>query len=262
MAVLAPSEMSQQAWDYLLKFTQSHEWPVLHMYNNRSAEGQDQDVTCGIGFRLESPDHAAKEEIRRMFRNKKTGQPATETEMRQDWEIASKILRTGSNLESTGDGKGYADQCQLVMEEALMWQYMQTVMKRRYETELPKDTVWNFASLPWQAQIFALSYNYGRYLTASPKMLAALVNFDFDTAATESWLKGLSPRKLVAHRTLLWNAARIVEQRRDYKELPLGYDPPALLPWQPWSESILELDSDTTRVVSHTSEPTRPGTGK
>src|SRR5258708_25590471 len=111
-----PAPMKQETWAYLLKFTDNHEGTVLHMYNTRTASSGRQDVTCGVGFLLPSREESVK--FQDLFFDKDTQQRATADQMMADWDTAAGIARLGwphSNLESTADGKGYADQCQLRM---------------------------------------------------------------------------------------------------------------------------------------------------
>jgi hypothetical protein len=261
-----PPGMKQAAWEYLVRFTTEHEWPVLHMYNNKRSEGDRQDVTCGIGILLTSRDSACQPEIKAMFRNKNTGQPATDDELRADWDTASNILRTGNNLEHTADNKGYGDQCQLVMDATLVGEYSQKVLQRKLaDVRKPGacQELNGFAQMPAQAQVAIASFNYGYLVTVTKNFRAALGDWDFDRAARESFLKGLAPQKLLGHRTLFWNAARIVEQSLDFDQLPAGVNPVGpLIPWAPWEETVVTPDPARSGVVRHETAPRKPDTVK
>jgi hypothetical protein len=258
MAVSPPTPLKPATWAYLLKFTTTHEGPVYHLYNNRTSEDAKQDVTCGIGHLLPSADAAAT--VKGMFYDPATGQPATAQQMIDDWNAASKILRTGSNLETD-----YARACKMRMDEDAMVDDMAGVMKSRLQAILAPGKcpeLDSFAEMPAQAQVAVASFNYGFLLTSTRNMKEALGEWDFDRAGQESFLRGLSPRKLLAHRTLFWNAARIVEQKLDADRLPLSVDPPELIPWQAWTETVLDLDGGPDAVIRHATEPRRPGTAR
>ena len=82
MATPKPDYMSQQAWDYLLKFTVAHEGKVLHMYNNRTSETAKQDVTCGIGILLIDRDTATGPDYKYMFFDPATKLGASDDQLR------------------------------------------------------------------------------------------------------------------------------------------------------------------------------------
>jgi hypothetical protein len=258
MAVSPPTQMRPGSWPYLLRFTAQHEGVVLHLYNNRASEAAKQDVTCGIGKLLTSP--AAASAAKGMFFDPATGLPATDQQMADDWVAASQIFRTRSNLETD-----YANACKMRMRPEAAIDDMAGVMKQKLETVLSPGRcpeLSTFAEMPAQAQVAIASFNYGFMVSSTHNLREALGDWDFDRAASESFLKGLSPRKLLGHRTLFWNAARIVEQKLDFSTLPQSVEPPEQIPWQPWSETVLDLDGGSDQTFRHDVEPRRPTTVK
>jgi hypothetical protein len=264
MAVIKPDQMEQKTWDYLLKLTKRHEWPVLHMYNNKASPDAAQDVTCGIGF-ANMPTKEASLQYIDMFYDKDTDLPATREQMMADWVTASQILRTfgkSNNLESTPQGDGYADQCQLRMRPEKVYDKMAEILKARLNKSLQVSNLWNFSNYPATAQVACASFWYGFLAQCAPNMCRALAVFDFDEAGKQSYLKGISTRKLLAHRALFWNAARLNEQNLDFGWLPFQVDPPEILPWKPWTSRVLDLDSGSMSEEQHETEPARPGIPK
>jgi hypothetical protein len=73
-SVACPSNMREAAWGYLLQFTKKHEGAVFHMYNNRTADSTTQDVTCGVGFRLDPRGAATQSWVKAMFFDPTTNQ--------------------------------------------------------------------------------------------------------------------------------------------------------------------------------------------
>jgi hypothetical protein len=256
MAVLPPPQMSADAWDYLLRFTLEHEWMVLHMYNNKATEDAKQDVTCGIGHLLSSPEAAVA--AKGLFYDPATGQTPSDQQMRDDWLAASRILRTRSNLETD-----YANACKMRMSRDKAIDDMAGVLKSKLKSSLGAcPELASFSEMPAQAQVGAASYNYGYLIQVTVHFRAALGDWDFDEAAKQSFLRGISSRKLLGHRTLFWNAARIVEQRLDYGLLPQSVNPPELIPWQAWSETVIDADGGPDTTISHGVEPRRPTTAR
>jgi hypothetical protein len=233
-----PAPMKQSTWDYLTKFTDHHEAMVLHMYNNRTSLKARQDVTCGVGFLLTSPD-AAIANYKSLFYDPVTNQPAKDDQIRADWQAAADLLRTGyprSNLESTPDGKGYADVCKLRMYPDKVIAKRNDLLGSKLETALRQvPELLQFYEYPAQAQVAIASYCYGFSPKGSPNFYMELFHWRFDEAGRESGLAGLSPLKVLDHRILFWNAARIREQKLDMDLLPLSAQKPAKLLWKPWT---------------------------
>jgi hypothetical protein len=256
-----PANMKQSTWEYLLKFTSNHEGVVLHMYNNKRAAGENNDVTCGIGF-ANMPNKESSLQYLDMFYDKDTGQPATREQLMKDWETAANLLRTPGNLESTPDGQGYADKCQLRMWPEKVQGKKEEILNQKLTSSLLVSDLWNFWDYPAVAQVACASFFYGWAAQQAPLMCKALQAFDFDEAGKQSYLTGLSPEKLLAHRVLFWNAARIYEQNLDNGWLPQKTKPPELLPWKPWTRNVYDLDSNTSDVERHDVAPSQPSATK
>src|SRR5262245_54988000 len=230
-----PAQMKQETWDYLSKFTDHHEAIVLHMYNNRASAQAKQDVTCGVGFFLNSPEDAINS-YKDLFFDPDTKQPATDDQIRADWKAASELLRTGwpnSNLESTADGQGYADVCKLRMNRDKVIAKRNDILGSKLETAL-KDVpeLGQFYDYPAQAQVAIASFCYGFTPKKAVNMVMELFHWNFDGAGRESFLSGMSSIKVLHHRNLFWNAARICEQKLDYNLLPLSPNKPERIPWK------------------------------
>ena len=239
MATPKPDYMSQQAWDYLLKFTVAHEGKVLHMYNNRTSETAKQDVTCGIGILLIDRDTATGPDYKYMFFDPATKLGASDDQLRDDWDAASKLLRRywpNANLESTAQGDGYADVCKMRMNEDAVIDKAASVLKSKLQSEighwLPLAT---FTDLPAQAQVACASYFYGWSLAKAPNFRQALLDRDLNRAAKESNLPGAAPAKNKAHERLLLNAASIADAVANgwehdlYQVLPQNVTPPEIM---------------------------------
>jgi hypothetical protein len=228
--------MSQPAWDYLLRFTKEHEGAALFMYSNRPLKTDKRDVTCGIGFRIETPDQAATT-FRPLFRVKATGQVPSDPQMRAEFGRVDGIPRTATNLFTD-----YRDASEFAMDEAATWEYMQGLMRAKFEGQrglAGAGFLARFKDMPAQAQIALVSYNYGWSIEQSPN-LRRILNadpMDFAGAMDQVVQAKDNPElkaKNTAHQTLMWNAAQIVRQKGtpgapDWDLLPSGYKPPARL---------------------------------
>lgn len=224
MAEAKPTSMNQATWDYLLKFTLAHEALIPHMYNNRAAEDQKQDVTCGIGFLLVSPE-AAVSGYKDMFFDPATTIAATDDQIKADWKTASEILRKGVSVAE------YAQKCKLRMHTDKVTDKMAQILKAKLASTLAAHTEISsrFAEFPAQAQVACASLFYGYALSKMPNFKGCLAIGDFCGAAGESKLNGASARKNNAHKILLENACRIVEGELDFDTLPTKFDPPEII---------------------------------
>jgi hypothetical protein len=237
MAVQKSPFLSQAAWDYLLRFTQSMEVIVLYMYNNRVNLKDANDVTCGIGFSL--PDQFTAERLYKdLFYSGTPTTPATGQQLRDDWNAAASLLRTywtptggPGNLGSTPDGRGYADVCKLRMNRDKVIDKMAEILKSKIEVEVKTHlTAALFAKFPAQAQVACASYFYGWNLSKAPKLKQSLLQMDFDGAARNCEIHGWAKPKNAAHKRLFQNAAAIANTRSpsdsDFDELPKSTNPP------------------------------------
>lgn len=241
MAVTKPTALSQKGWDYVKKFTTDHEYPVFHFYNNKQTENAKQDITFGIGVFVPSPE--ASLQYKANFHHKTTNLPATDEQMKADWEIAGKILRKGNNLAE------YGEKCQLRVKKDYVYELMAKKLKDAFERNLNRSAeLSTFLSYPEQAQVACASYFYGRALSASPLMALALDRWDFREAGVQSNLRGMSQRKFKAHSILFENAAQIVGQGLDYSLLPTKTEPPEALP-----KTVDDAEAATQGLVISTS---------
>jgi hypothetical protein len=225
MAVAKPVGMNQDAWDYLLRFTKDHEHPVLHMYNNRKSEADKQDVTCGIGFQLPSPE-AAVSRYKDLFFDPATDQPASDEQIKADWTAASKILRTQLAVSE------YATACKLRMRVDKVFDKMGELLKGALATTLTTHPTvgGRFWEFPDQAQVACISLFYGYALAKMPLFKGCLEIGDFCGASGQSSLSGASSLKNNAHKILLQNACTIVECELEFDILPLKTNPPDIVP--------------------------------
>lgn len=212
-----PSNMRPAAWQYLLQFTKKHEGAVFHMYNNRPASSSRQDVTCGIGFRLDPREVVTQYWVKTMFYNPDTKQTPSDDQMLADWDAAAALPRTGTNL------KQYADVCHLRMWPDKVYDRMAVILRDQKLPALLKsfpEDFRDFANYPAAAQVFCVSFAYGRLPFDFPKLRAAIRENNFAAAAKQCRLRGASELKNRAHAELLLTAQKVVDQRLDPDTLP------------------------------------------
>jgi hypothetical protein len=232
MSVSPPDGMNNATWDYVLQFTLAHEVPVYHMYNNKQSADAAQDVTCGIGVRLDTRETAVNDPaIKALFFNKTTGHSAGDDELRQDWDTASQILRRTASPETE-----YAARCQLVMDKDKTWDYLQVRLKAQLAADRTPGRckcLDGFKDFPAVAQAAVACFCYGWSLTRAPHLSLYLEHWDFDSAQKACWLDKASLEKLYGLRVLFYNAGRVYEQNLNYDWLPGNtYRPPLVLQWQ------------------------------
>jgi hypothetical protein len=78
----------------------------------------------------------------------------------------------------------------------------------------------NFATMPAQAQVMLMSWNYGMRLRNAPRMCRYINEGLLVLAAAECQVPGWNERKNNAHKILLENAATIDSGGRDRNKLP------------------------------------------
>ncbi len=241
MAVAPPQDMSPPGWEYLLRFTKEHEGPAFFMYNNWPLKTDKQDVTCGIGFRLENREIAGGDTIRNLFRVKATGVVPSGDLMKAEFDRVALIPRTATNLYSA-----YRDTSDYAMDEDATWEHMRALMRGKFEGQrgvASAGFLAHFKEMPAQAQIALVSYNYGWSIEKSPS-LCRILNadpMDFLGAMAQVVQAKDNPElaaKNLAHQTLMWNAAQIVKRKGtpdapDWNQIPDGYKPPARMPAAP-----------------------------
>ena len=215
--VSAPPNMRESAWRYLLQFTKKHEGAVFNMYNNRNPGSTIQDVTCGVGFRLDPRSAATAGWVKFMFFDPATNRAPTDAQMLADWDAAANLARTANNLLQ------YAIICRLRMYPDRVYDQMALILR---DQKLPAllqsfpSEFGNFANFPASAQVFCVSFAYGRIPFDFPKMRAAIRDGRWADAAKECHLKGCSESKNQAHSQLLLLAQQVVDRGMDYDTLP------------------------------------------
>jgi hypothetical protein len=218
-AVSRPAKMRENAWQYLLKFTKKHEGAVFHMYNNRTASSTKQDVTCGIGFLLDPKSAVLQAWVKPMFFNKATKLAATDALLLSDWDICANLARTGTNL---GE---YGNRCSLQMFPDKVYERMAIILRdQKYAALLqsfPADFA-NFENFPSAAQVFSVSFAYGRLPFDFPMMRASIRAANWTAAAAQCRVKGMSESKNRAHSELLMLAQKVVDERLPIDTLPAG----------------------------------------
>jgi LAS superfamily LD-carboxypeptidase LdcB len=217
-SVASPSNMREAAWGYLLQFTKKHEGAVFHMYNNRTADSTTQDVTCGVGFRLDPRGAATQSWVKAMFFDPTTNQTPSDDQLLADWDAAANLARTGTNLPQ------YASVCRMRMYPDPVYNHMALILRDQKLPALLKsfpDDFKDFSNFPAAAQVFCVSFAYGRIPFDYPTMRAAIRDGRWADASKECYLRGGSILKNKAHADLLLLAQRVVDQNLDRDTLPL-----------------------------------------
>jgi hypothetical protein len=232
MAVAKSPLLDQDSWDYLIRFTWTLEGKVLHMYNNKRTLAEPNDVSAGIGLALHSQQTALQ--YKDLFYSGSPGHAPSDQELIDDWTAARDLLRTDRNLESTPDGKGYADVCKLRMNEDKVIDQMAEILKSKLQGEVTQHlTTALFATFPAQAKVAVASYLYGWSLAKAPNFKKCLLAKDFTGAAGQCKINGWSPAKNLGHKRLLDNAASIAScltsSDPDWDRLPQKVNPPEFM---------------------------------
>ena len=217
--VTRPANMRESAWRYLLQFTKKHEGAVFNFYNNRKPDSTVQDVTCGIGFRIDPRSEAKKAWVKTMFFDPATNQTPSDDQMLADWDAAANLARTAKNLLQ------YAIVCRMRMFPDRVYTQMALILR---DQKLPallsnfsKD-FGNFPNFPAAAQVFCLSFAYGRLPFDFPHLRDAIRQGLWAEASKQCHLRGCSESKNKAHAQLLLLAQRVVDQNLDFDTLPAG----------------------------------------
>ena len=180
----------------------------------------------GTGIALHREEDAAREDIRRLFVRKGTTEIPSREEMIAEYRRVAGINRTEGNLHTAFHNPSPMEIPLIFMRPSLRRKMLEFWDGRGNHPNLP-----DFASLPVQAQIALMSYNYGRRLSAAPRMCAAVKAGDYTLAAREAHVSGWDPRKNDAHKRLLLNAGIIMRDGLDKSQLPpLGrFKPPPMV---------------------------------
>jgi hypothetical protein len=259
---IKPVGMRQSAWDYLLKFTETHEGPIRHLYNAKTDEA---DVTLGIGISLPSETSAMASGIVALCFDPATGVPATAEQMKTDWLTASTMLIPGNQRSfnsATGELSPFAQRCLMRMTLEKVRSSVQAKLVANFTggKAAHRDHYPDFETYPAEAQVAIVSFNYGiPAINTFPLLSIAISNGDWNSAARQCWINKASSRKNRAHQILFTNAARVVEQNLDFDSIADAskVDPPVIRPFVPYD--VLDLDSGTTiRVTENLSNALPP----
>jgi hypothetical protein len=231
-----PDGMSDDTFEYVLKFTALHEGVTPFMYNNWSEKNTKRDVTVGVGYAVTSETHAASPEIRLTFRVKGTSKTASDPEMRAEYRRVYNTERKNGNLYTA-----FQAPSPLEMDIAGMYSLLRKKMLEFWDSR--GRNIPNFGSLPAQAQVALMSYNYGLRLSAAPHMCDAVRDGNYQTAAKESYIKDWAGHKNAAHRRLILNAGAIIRTGADPAKLPPlgGVNTPVLL-----EPGVVDLGAEAT----------------
>ena len=242
MATL-PAGMTDATFQYVLKFTIEHEGDTPFMYNNWSAKNAKRDVTIGVGRALPSlpmialgPGQftcAAGEReaaaVRSMFRVKATGGQPSADQMIAEYRRVYNTERIGGNLFSA-----YQTPSPLEMDREAMLRDLQAKMLKFWDDRsVEQHPLPELSTIPAQAQVALMSWNYGLRLRGAPKMCDAVRAGNYVLAANETFVPGVDAQKNAAHKQLMLNAARIVAAGMDPNTLPPmtgPFKPPPAVP--------------------------------
>lgn len=229
------SGIGDAAWAYLLKFTGWHEGVVNFLYNNKGKPGvANSDVTLGIGISLPNKVSCRAYVGRFYVKGTNYSRVATLEQIEADWDRVDGMSRATNSL----DDFASAVNTEIRPEDAI--RFTIDFYTRNVPGRLNQPDFKDFADWPAQARVALASYCYGISPANAPKMRAALSKRDFDTAGLQSWISGWEDRKVIDHRALFWNAARLSEQRAsnpliDKEQLPAGFNYPiGLIPCTNW----------------------------
>ena len=179
---------------------------------------QAQDVTCGIGFRLENIGWVALPWVKQMFYDKATKADPTVAQLEADYRAAEGLFRTKDNLLEYGRICG----CHMYPNKV----YERMALKLRDE-KLPAllrscPEFSDFENFPAAAQVFSLSFAYGRIPFDFPLMRAAVAAQEWAKAGSQCHQRGCSEAKNAGHVQLLQFAQNVKDKGLDPDSLPAG----------------------------------------
>ncbi len=217
--------LGEEAWAYLLKFTAHFEGVPNFIYSNKDLpKVVGPDVTVGVGVSI--PNKAAVKgvfnQIAFFVKGSKFTRPATLAQVEADYDKAAGMSRLSNSLNA------YYQAMQTEVRPMDALKMLPDKMKAKVSDQLKLIEFQDFGSWPAQARVALSSYCYGISPAGAPKFRKALSVRDFDTAGRESYIDGWSKEKVLAHRKLFWNAARLLEQDRFFKPPAPVPDPPQL----------------------------------
>jgi hypothetical protein len=210
-------------------FTVAHEGFAPFLYNNWPLKNQQKDVTAGVGLAITDREMAASDPIRNMFRMKGTSVIPTPDQMRHEFDRVNDIERTKDNLYTDYRDKSPMEMAQSEILKCLREKMLSCWSQRGSQQQFP-----DIATLPAQAQVALMSYNYGARLSSAPAMCNAVKKGDFATASKESFISGWAPEKNAAHARLFDNAMLLAIGKKDISLLPPRggpFKPPPSVPY-------------------------------
>ena len=148
--------------------------------------------------------------------------------MMADWNAAAALLRNNNLTRTAATPLGticYSDVCKMRMHPNKIDEKMAFIMRDQKLTALRSDprcaeSYRNFETFPAAAQVFSLSFAYGRIPIDFPRMNQFMRDGQFGNAATECRVPGMSERKNEAHKELLLFAQNVVDTAADLDSLP------------------------------------------
>jgi hypothetical protein len=200
--------LGDEAWAYLLKFTAYFEGAVNFMYSNKDLPNvSGPDVTVGVGISIPNRGSVQGEFNRTMFYVKGTNytQPATLPQVQADYDTVAGMSRLTNKLDD------YYAAVKTEIRPADALGKLPDRIGNLVPSRLNHPDFKDFANWPAQARVALASYCYGISPQGAPSMRTALRTRDFDTAGRQSYIPGWSLNKVLAHRKLFWNAARLVD---------------------------------------------------
>jgi hypothetical protein len=206
--------MLEDTFQYLLQFSIAHEGDTPFMYNNWPAKNPNRDVTIGVGHALTTEDDAASQCAK--FWVIKTGKHPTPDEMKEEFRRVYNTRRIDGNPGNLYSA--FRDPSPLKMDRDAMLGDLREKMLGFWDSRGAKLP--DFSSIPAQAQVALMSYNYGARLSTAGDMCTAVRAGDYLTAAKETFVSGWDPQKNAAHKQLMLNAATIVATGMDLNTLP------------------------------------------
>ena len=174
-----PPWMSADTFEYVLQFTEAHEGETNFMYNNWPAKSPTKDVTVGVGLSLRSENDAVRSDIIRLFKRKSDNEPASPEDMRAEFRRVNDTQRIGGNLYTA-----FRDPSPLYIPKSLMRPNLRENMLTFWDQRGSSANFPDFPTIPAQAQVALMSYNYGARISRAPKMCKAIKdgNYDIDRA--------------------------------------------------------------------------------
>ena len=164
-----PPWMSADTFEYVLQFTEAHEGETNFMYNNWPAKSPTKDVTVGVGLSLRSENDAVRSDIIRLFKRKSDNEPASPEDMRAEFRRVNDTQRIGGNLYTA-----FRDPSPLYIPKSLMRPNLRENMLTFWDQRGSSANFPDFPTIPAQAQVALMSYNYGARISRAPKMCKAI----------------------------------------------------------------------------------------